>query len=120
MELFIKPYDHLIIIDDSTKNLVCLKQTLKSIGYASHISCFENPKIAYHYVRNCKKLPEVIFMNMMKIRDMEFIGSFINKFNHLTRFIMVTSSSKNIIDMAISAISPSSMQLLLKFDKRRI
>jgi two-component SAPR family response regulator len=95
----VQPYDHVIIIDLRRSYLIQLKQALLSINYAKHVSCFENPKIAIKYIRNCKKIPEVVYLNMMQMMGLEFVNLFITEFTHLTKFIFI-SSYDYIIDLA--------------------
>ena len=113
MEQSAKTYDHVIIIDDSSEDIEHLKKSLISINYANHISCFVNPKIASKYIKNCRKFPEIIFLNMPEMEGLEFIGSFIKGFNHLIKFI-ITSSSFNIMDLQKSSNCPNIIRILPK------
>jgi hypothetical protein len=97
MEQNSQAYDHVIIIDNRSFFLLELKQKLRDLNYAHHISCFDNPKIGIKYIRNCKKIPEVVFFNLMQVTGPEFINSFIMEFKCLTKFIFI-SSSKNILE----------------------
>jgi hypothetical protein len=99
MKQSVQPYDHVIIIDLRSSYLARLKQSLLLINYARHISCFENPKIAIKYIRNCTKIPEVVYLNMMQMMGLEFVDLFIREFTHLTKFIFI-SSSDYIIDLS--------------------
>jgi hypothetical protein len=98
MEQIPQVYDHVIIIDTRNFFLLELKQKLRDLNYAHHISCFDNPKIGIKYIRNCKKTPEVVFFNLIQMRGPEFINSFIMEFKSLTKFVFI-SSSKNIMEV---------------------
>jgi hypothetical protein len=98
MEQTSQAYDHVIIIDTRSFFLLELKQKLSDLNYANHISCFENPKVGIKYIRNCKKIPEVVFFNLMQMTGPEFINSFIMEFKSLSKFIII-SSSKNSMEL---------------------
>jgi hypothetical protein len=92
-----KAYEHVIIIDPRSSYLSGLKKTLLSINYALHVSSFENPKIAIKYIKNCKKIPEVVFLNLIQFKHLEFITSFVTEYKQLTKFIYISAFESFII-----------------------
>lgn len=113
-------YRHALIIDDSKMDILFLKEILSSTNYASRISTFENPTVAFNFLKKCEKLPELIFPDIIFIdlympgmSGFKFIESCSNEFNEPLRFIIVSSSSQS-ADLKKSNDYPNVLQYFIK------
>jgi len=109
-------YQHVVIIDDSKMDILCLKELINSLSYAEHITTFENPVNAFNFLKRCgSALPDMIFidLNMPGIGGFQFIERFRREFTQNTPFVVITSSDDP-SDMQASSLYENIIHYFMK------